>query len=75
MAQTVKKRKRHRATKRRLCENGGRRQTEAETGGVLLQAMDHQEPKKLQETRKCSLPECLGGAWPFQHLDFRFLAS
>ena len=48
---------------------------EAETGAVLLQAMDHREPKKLQETRKCPLPVCLGGAWPFQHLDFRLLAS
>lgn len=30
--------------------------------------------QKLEEVRKGSPPESLGGAWPCQHLDFRLLA-
>lgn len=44
---------------------------EVELGVMQLQAKE----QRLEEPRKDSFPGPSEGVWPFQHLDFEFLAS
>ena len=49
--------------------------TEAEFGGMPLQAVKHLEPPEVEEAKEDSPLESLEGLQLCQHLDFGFLPS